>query len=127
MQHAQSSFVIDRKDAAPVEWTGGQMGHNSFYKIFTGDIVGTSVVKAIMLMTEAPGPAVYVGIERFDAAVQGRKGTFLLTHSGVMANGQQQAVWAIVEGSGTDDLTGIRGRGEILPNHEFILEYEIGE
>ncbi len=127
MRRAQSSFVIDRKEAAPVEWAGGHMGHNSFYKIFTGDIVGTSVVKAIMLMTESPGPAVYVGIERFDCTIQQRKGTFLMTHSAVMANGQQQGVWAIVEGSGTDGLKGISGHGDILPDHAFTLEYELGE
>ena len=125
MQRAQSSFVIDRKDASPVEWANGHMGHNSFYKTFTGDIAGTSIVKAIMLMTDAPGPAVYVGIERFDCTVQGRKGTFLLTHNGVMLNGAQTAQWTIVEGSGTGELTGIRGRGEILPKHDFVLEYEL--
>lgn len=124
MERAESSFVIDKKDATPVEWTGGHMGHNSFYKTFTGDITGTSIVKAIMLMTESLGPAVYVGIERYDCAVLGKKGTFLLTHSAVMLNGAQQAQWIIVEGSGTDDLKGIRGRGEILPKHDFVLEYE---
>jgi hypothetical protein len=41
-QIAQSSFVIDKKDGSPVEWEGGNMGHNTFYKTFTGDIVGTS-------------------------------------------------------------------------------------
>ncbi|MEP6779127.1 MAG: DUF3224 domain-containing protein [Gemmatimonadaceae bacterium] len=116
--------MIDKKDAAPVEWAGGHMGHNSFYKTFTGDITGTSLVKAIMLMTDSPGPAVYVGIERYDCTVRGKKGTFLLTHSAVMLNGAQAAQWTIVEGSGTDELKGIRGRGEILPKHDFVLEYE---
>ena len=121
---AQSSFVIDKKDAAAVEWEGGNMGHNSFYKTFTGDLVGTSLVKAIMLMTENGGPAVYVGIERFDCTLMGRKGTFLLTHSAVMHNGAQHGLWTIVAGSGTGELADIHGQGEILPKHEFVLDYD---
>lgn len=127
MQRANSSFVIDKKDAAVVDWDGGNMGHNSFYKTFSGDITGTSLVKAIMLMSEAPGPAVYVGIERFNCTVLGKTGTFLMTHSAVMQGGVQSAQWTIVPGSGTGELTGIRGRGDILPKHDFVLEYEFAE
>lgn len=121
---AKSSFVIDKKDAAPVDWEGGKMGHNSFYKSFTGDLSGSSVVKAIMLMTDNGGPAVYVGVERFDCTLSGRKGTFLLTHSAVMHNGSQHGLWTIVPGSGTGELADIHGQGEIAPNHEFVLDYD---
>jgi hypothetical protein len=124
-QIAQSSFVIDQKDAAPVEWEGGNMGHNSFYKTFTGDIIGTSVVKAIMLVTENSGPAVYVGIERFNCNVHGRHGTFLLTHTAFMPDPGQLTRWQIVPGSGSGELAGISGFGEIQPGHTFRLEYSL--
>ena len=119
---AQSSFVIDKKDAAPVEWEGGHMSHNSFYKTFSGDIAGTSLVKAVMLVTE-PGPAVYVGIERYDVTVNGRKGTFVLTHTAFMPDPDKRTRWEIVPGSG--ELTGIAGTGEIQPGHNFRLEYTL--
>jgi hypothetical protein len=121
---AHSSFVIDRKDAAPAEWAGGQMSINSFYKTFIGDFAGTSVVRAVMLMTDAGGPAVYTGIERFDGALMGRRGTFLLTHAAVMHDGVQHGEWTIVNGSGTDELTDIYGTGEIAPTHAFTLDYD---
>jgi hypothetical protein len=124
---AQSSFVIDKKDAAPVEWEGGHMSQNSFYKTFTGDITGTSLVKAIMMMSENAGPAVYVGVERYDVTVNGKKGTFLLTHTAYMPDPQKITRWEIVPGSGSGELTGISGTGEIQPGHNFRLEYTLGD
>ena len=124
-QIAQSSFVITKKDAAPVEWEGGNMGHNTFYKTFTGDIEGTSIVKAIMMVSENSGPAVYVGIERLDVSVQGRRGTFLLTHTAFMPDPENITRWQIVPNSGTGDLEGIKGSGEILPGHNFRLGYSM--
>ena len=124
---AQSSFVIDKKDATPIEWEGGHMSHNSFYKTFSGDITGTSLVKAVMLMTENSGPGVYVGIERYDVTVNGKQGTFLLTHTAVMPDPDKRTRWEIVSGSGTGELKGIAGTGEILPGHDFRLEYTLSD
>lgn len=126
-QIAQSSFVIDRKDATPLEWEGGSMGQNNFHKTFSGDITGTSLVRAIMLVTENSGPAVYIGIERFDCSVSGRRGTFLLTHTAFMPDPENITRWQIVPGSGTGQLTGISGTGEIQPGHNFRLEYNLVE
>lgn len=102
------------------------MSHNSFYKTFTGDIAGTSLVKAVMLVTENSGPAVYVGIERFDCTVHGRAGTFLLTHTAVMPDPGARTRWDIVQGSGSGELQGITGSGEIQPGHNFCLKYTLG-
>ncbi|MBC8087468.1 MAG: DUF3224 domain-containing protein [Phycisphaerae bacterium] len=124
-QIAQSSFVIDKKDAVPVEWEGGNMGHNSFHKTFSGDITGTSLVKAIMLVNENSGPAVYVGVERFHCSVHGKQGTFLLTHTAFMPDPERITRWQIVPGSGTGELAGISGTGEIQPGHNFRMEYNL--
>lgn len=102
------------------------MSHNSFHKTFTGDIEGTSLVKAVMLLTENSGPAVYVGIERFDCTVHGRTGTFLLTHTALMPDPGARTRWEIVQGSGSGDLQGIAGSGEIQPDHNFRLTYTLG-
>lgn len=122
---AQSSFVIDRKDATPVEWEGGLMSQNSFYKTFSGDITGSSLVKAVMLVTENSGPAVYVGVERYDVSVNGKKGTFVLTHTAIMPDPENRTRWEIVSGSGLGELTGITGTGHIQPGHNFRLEYTL--
>jgi len=121
----KSAFTIDKKDVHPAEWQGGQMTHTRFYKTFTGEIVGSSIVEAIMMTPESDGPAVYVGIERFECTILGRKGTFLLMHAATHHASGGSASWQIVAGSGTGELAGIRGEGQILPNHELALSYEL--
>ena len=122
---ATSAFTIDKKDVNPVEWHGGQMSHTRFYKTFTGDLTGTSIVEAIMMGPEDDGPAVYVGIERFDCTIHGRTGTFLLTHAATHHASGGGASWRIVDGSGTGELAGIRGEAQILPKHDLALTYEL--
>src|SRR5215207_5613056 len=97
---AMSAFVIDSKDVQPVKWQGGQMSHTRFYKTFTGEVAGTSIVEAIMMAGENDGASVYVGIERFDGSVHGKMGTFLLTHAATHHASGGGADWKIVAGSG---------------------------
>jgi hypothetical protein len=122
MPKIASPFTVDKRDSTPVDWQGGQMTRSRFYKTFTGDIEGTSIVEAVMLMTD--GPMVYVGIERFDVSIKGKKGSFLLTHTAVAKN-DGKSVWTVVDASGTGELLGIKGSGEILPEHVFVLDYEL--
>ena len=124
-QTAKSSFVIDKKTPNPVAFEGGQMTHTRFEKTFKGDIAGTSVVEALLAGLDNGGPAIYVGIERFDCTVAGRKGTFVLMHSATQHGSGGSASWTIVQGSGTGQLAGISGAGEILPNHDFVLTYDL--
>jgi hypothetical protein len=122
---ANSAFVIDKKDSTPLEFEGGHMSQNNFHKTFTGDITGSSLVKAIMMVSENSGPAVYVGIERYDVTINGRKGSFMLTHTAYMPDPDKLTRWEIVPGSGSGELTGISGQGEILPGHNFRLDYTL--
>ena len=41
-----------------------------------------------------------------------------------MSSGTQHALWTIVTGSGTGELAGIHGTGEITPGHNFMLNYD---
>ena len=122
VQRATSSFVIDNKDFAPVEWIGGGLSRGRFEKTFTGDLAGAGVVEAVLLRTENEGLAVYVGIERIECTLHGRTGSFLLLHQAMQPGA---ATWTIAERSGTGDLAGITGAGEILPGHGFTLDYEL--
>jgi hypothetical protein len=124
---AKSSFTIDNRDNTTVEWNGGPMTRARWSKTFTGDITGTSVVELILLGPDGSGPAIYTGVERFDCDLSGRKGSFLLLHSATMLGDKHQATWTIVPGSGTGELAGIDGHGEITAQHDFILQYDIEE
>ena len=77
---------------------------------FAGDISGHGVVE--FLQTSRPGgPASFVGVERVTGALAGRTGTFVLQDAGVAAEGKVTGDWFVVPGSGTGELTGLRGEG----------------
>jgi hypothetical protein len=120
---ATSAFTIDHRDYTPVPGVAGTLTHARWSKTFTGELTGTSVVE--LLGAAGSGPAVYVGMERFDCELAGRVGSFLLVHSATMLGQTHQGSWKIAPGSGTDDLAGISGYGEITANHDFILHYEV--
>jgi hypothetical protein len=83
-----------------------------------------------MLMAGATdGTAVYVAIERVDAAVDGRKGTFVLRHSalGSAAGGDMRV--DVLPGSGTGELAGLTGELTIAKSdadeHTYAFEYQL--
>ncbi len=121
---ANSAFEIEQLESAPPEWVGGQLGHTRWKKRFHGDLAGTSTVEAVMCMVP-DGPMLYVAIERFDCTLDGKAGTFLLTHRAVAVGEQKSAQWVIVDGSGTGELAGISGTGEITDDHDFLLDYRL--
>jgi hypothetical protein len=57
------------------------------------------------------GSASFVGIERVTGAIAGRKGSFLLQDAGTLEGSTVKGDWFVVPGSGTGELTGLRGEG----------------
>jgi hypothetical protein len=78
---------------------------------FHGDIEGEG--KARMLQALRPdGSATFVGHERVTATVAGRTGTFVFQDVGTLGpTGDVEGSWFVVPGSGTGELTGLRGEG----------------
>ncbi|WP_326829558.1 DUF3224 domain-containing protein [Streptosporangium sp. NBC_01810] len=59
----------------------------------------------------------------------GRKGTFVLHHTATAHAGESALSWTILPDSGTGELLGIRGGGQIVNDdgaHSFHLDYELG-
>ena len=123
-QKAESSFTIDKTEETPVEWAGGSVNRARWYKTFTGDLTGTSEIEITMGKLDS-GAMVYVGVERFDVELRGRKGTFVVMHSSTMLGADYEMNLQVVPGSGTSELAGITGTAQITPNHDLLLEYEI--
>ena len=126
--HATSSFVIDSWDQQPYhESEGVQLARVELSKTFSGDIVGTST--ASLLMAGAGESGAYVAHERFAVRVHGRDGTFVLQHAAV-AGPQGSTSWVVVPDSGTGELRGLTGDGEITRHddgsHTFTLDYHLG-
>jgi hypothetical protein len=128
MARAAGSFDIDRFDSEEPHDSreGVTLTRAHISKTFHGDLVGTSETDIVMVHTRIP--AAYAGIERFDGAVHGRSGSFVLEHNAGSTSGTLWMTWKIVETSGTGDLDGIRGEGQITVGpggeHTYTLDYE---
>jgi len=77
---------------------------------FTGDIDGESTVRALEVLRDDHSASL-VSLQRFRGKLGGRQGTFVLQGSEVVQNGKIKATWFVVPGSGTGDLSGLRGEG----------------
>ncbi len=76
---------------------------------YEGAVTGTS--GAEMVMVYVGEEAVYVGLERVTATVDGKSGTFVTSVVGGFKDGVASSSWDVVPGSGTDELAGISGKG----------------
>ena len=121
----EECFHDRQRDMQPIAWEGGQMARTRFDKTFTGELVGKSVIEAIMLRTDNDGPAVLFGCREVRLYPERPQGHVPAAARCDDARLHNDSSWKIVSGWGTGELVGIRGEGEILPNHDFILAYEL--
>ncbi|OON69660.1 DUF3224 domain-containing protein [Hymenobacter sp. CRA2] len=111
--------------------TNGQptLARASATQLFRGDIEGEGRLE-MLLTYHADGSTSAVGLERVVGRVAGRQGSFVLEHSGCVEEGVAKANFAVVPGSGTHDLDGLRGRGWFVRHPDrpgaLTLHYEFG-
>ena len=93
---------------------------------FSGDIEGEGVVRFLQAVRK-DGSASFVGVERVTGSVGGRKGTFLLQDEGTLEGSTVKGEWFVIPGSGTGDLSGLRGEGgfeaELGQHASITLDY----
>jgi hypothetical protein len=130
MTTAAGTFSLDSFDAEQPhdDRDGIALARAHISKTFSGDLAGTS--ETDMIAVSAAGqPAAYVAIERFEGELHGRKGGFVLQHNAAGTAGVPWLTWKIVETSGTGELAGLRGEGQIIigpdGSHSYTLDYEI--
>ena len=128
-KHAKGTFEVKVNPEPPEDKAeGSTLGRMSFDKQFDGDIEGTSKGQMLTAATDVKGSAGYVAIERVTGTLNGRKGSFVLQHSGTMYKGALQMSITVVPDSGTGELAGLRGRGSIVVaedgTHTLALDYE---
>jgi len=127
MSHASGSFEVkltpqplaDSRDASA-------RGRMSIAKQYHGDLAGTGVGEMLTGMTAEKNSAGYVAIERVSGTLHGRKGSFILQHSGTMTRGAPQLVITVVPDSGTEELAGLTGGMQITiadGKHSYDFEY----
>jgi len=105
------------------------LGRMSIDKQFHGGLEGTS--KGEMLATgngEKGTSGGYVALEQFTGTLDGRKGTFILQHSGTLDHGAQHLTITVVPDSGTGELAGLTGELSITiaeGKHSYDFEYSL--
>jgi hypothetical protein len=128
---ARGPFDVKVAPIAQTEHAGGTtLGRFSLDKTFHGDLQATSVGEMLTAGTAVKGSAGYVAIERVDGTLAGRKGTFVLQHSGSMSAGGQSLTITVVPDSGTGALTGITGKLAIEIDgkaHSYRFDYTLPE
>ena len=77
---------------------------------FAGDMEGESPVRALQVLRNDHSASL-VSMQRFRGKLGGRQGTFVLQGEETVVGGKIKAAWFVVPGSGTGDLSGIRGEG----------------
>ena len=129
MPVARGTFDVTIEAEPPFfEQDGIKLNRNVIRKEFSGDLVGRSEGQMVAAYTATPGSAGYVAIEHFTGSVDGRSGSFLLQHHGLMEKGEAALTVTIVPDSGTGELAGIAGTLEIdnaAGKHSCVLQYEL--
>ena len=113
-------------DTAP----GATLGRVALAKTFAGDLEATSAAQMLSARSEVKGSAGYVAIERVSGTLHGRRGTFVLQHSGTMTRGVPSLTVSVVPDSGTGELRGIAGTMKIdivEGRHSYLFDYTLEE
>jgi Protein of unknown function (DUF3224) len=89
------------------------LGRMSIDKQIAGDLVATTKGQMLSAMSSVKGSAGYVAIEQVTGVLAGKKGSFVLQHSGSMRRGAPSLSVTVVPDSGTEELAGIEGELKI--------------
>lgn len=79
-------------------------------KRYHGPLAAEAVGQMLAFVSPVQGSAGYVALERVSGALEGRQGSFVLQHSGLMDRGARSLVIQVVPDSGTGGLAGLQGR-----------------
>ena len=108
---AKAKITVQSSEAKPYDRTASPaLVEVRLIETFSGDIEGESPVRALQVLRDDKSASL-VSVQRFRGRLGGRQGTFVLQGSEIVENGKIKATWFVVPGSGTGDLSGLRGEG----------------
>lgn len=109
--HAKAEISVQSSEATRYDETARPtLIEIHMNETFTGDMRGESPVRALQVLGDDKSASL-VSVQRFTGTLGGRHGTFVLQGSETVNNGKINATWFVVPGSGTGDLSGLRGEG----------------
>jgi hypothetical protein len=131
MKRATGSFEVTLQPLPNTEVsTDPLFGRLLLTKKFSGDLVATARGQMLSAMTAVKGSAGYVAVDHVTGELDGRKGAFVLQHSGAMNRGVASLSIMVVPDSGTGELAGLSGTlsiNVIDGKHFYDFIYSIPE
>jgi hypothetical protein len=105
----------------------GPFGRMFLDKKYHGDLDATANGQMLAAGTAVKGSAGYVALELVNGTLHGRRGSFMLQHSGSMTKGAVTGLSVtVVPDSGTEELSGLAGTLQITiaPDGKHTYEFE---
>ena len=130
---AKGTFVVKVKpvEASEFEKSAG-LGRYELEKTFSGGMVGEAKGEMLTSFTESTGAMAYVAMDHFSGTLDGRSGSFWLSHVATMSKGDAKSgvmKVVVVKNSGTGELAGLSGELTIVIDasggHSYVFEYEL--
>lgn len=127
--NGKASFTTKSWDEKPYTEIDAERKLTRTHAVFTytGDIEGEGTVDYLMAYSPN-GMGSFVGLERIVGRVGSRTGSFVVQHTGTFNPKSVNTHWSFVSGTGTDELAGINGGGElVLEGHgpyPFTFDYD---
>jgi len=125
--HATGPFEV--KLAPQDDKIDPELGRMTIDKQFHGDLEATSKGQMLTGGSNPRSSGVYVAVEKVNGTLKGRKGTFILHHTGIMDHGKPELSISVVPESGTGELAGLTGKMNIIiaegGKHSYDFEYTL--
>jgi len=128
--HINGLFDVKMSPQAADEDGEAAIGRMLLDKQFHGELEARSKGQMLAHMTSTQGSAGYVAMEKVVGQLGGRKGSFVLQHSGTMNRGEAMLILTVVPDSGTDELEGLSGSMTITViegKHHYGFDYDLPE
>jgi hypothetical protein len=124
--HARGIFDVKLAPQPLEDTADGTFGRMSIDKQFHGDIEGTSTGQMLTAGASVKDSGAYVAVERITGTLHGKRGSFVVHHTGVMTRGAPHLTITVVPDSGTGELAGLTGTMTITiadGKHFYDFEY----
>jgi hypothetical protein len=129
MKKATGSFEVTMQPLSNAEVSVDVMfGRFLLLKKFSGDLVAEARGQMLSAGTVTQGSAGYVALDQVTGTLAGRKGGFVLQHSGTMDRGAPALSITVVPDSGTAELAGLSGTLTIRiidKKHFYDFDYSL--
>jgi hypothetical protein len=129
-KHISGLFDVKMSPQTATENEEASIGRMLLDKQFHGDLEAISKGQMLAHRTSVTASAGYVAMEKVVGSLQGRKGSFVLQHSGTMNRGDATLVLTVVPDSGAEELEGLSGSMTITitdGKHYYGFDYNLPE